>query len=201
MRGKKWERKAFHCQDGRKRREEKGLSLSLRSAPNPSKPMDYDVKESEFWRTRYLPSGSAIVYKDPDAAADPQPQVAVLVKDTVPGCGFEHRCWGPKTKKQRRPLRSFSSPRRPTYISVSWTLQGYAKRSIRRPFTWDLFMVPPRLFPGRLAEPTCGESRRSWRGDVPPRRRRSASWQRSGRTRSSRGGWSGRRGPSWRKGV
>ncbi|CAL1136961.1 unnamed protein product, partial [Cladocopium goreaui] len=57
----------------------------------PEEPPKREVKQEErgHERTRYLPSGSAIVYKDPDAAADPQPQVAVLVKDTVPGCYFQ----------------------------------------------------------------------------------------------------------------
>lgn len=51
-------------------------------APKPSKLTDYDTTELEFWRLRYLPAGSVLVFLDPEAAQADLVESAVLVLST-----------------------------------------------------------------------------------------------------------------------
>ena len=52
---------------------------ALQRLPRPSKPVNYNTAEAEFWRLRYIPAGSVIQFKDPVAVLDAPADVGVLV--------------------------------------------------------------------------------------------------------------------------
>eukprot|EP00435_Cladocopium_sp_Y103_P059307 s204_g21.t1 len=83
---------------------------ALNKGPMPSKPVEYDVEEAEFWLKRYLPSGSVLEFINPrDTSGDP-PKVAVLVHKTVStpsGIWVHVQFLGASTEEEKKQASKF----------------------------------------------------------------------------------------------
>ena len=78
--------------------------------PRPSKPVNYNTAEAEFWRLRYIPAGSVIQFKDPVAVLDAPADVGVLVLSTLSqpgGVWVTAKFLGASTEASKERLQSY----------------------------------------------------------------------------------------------
>ena len=83
---------------------------ALQRLPRPSKPVNYNTAEAEFWRLRYIPAGSVIQFKDPVAVLDAPADVGVLVLSTLSqpgGVWVTAKFLGASTEASKERLQSY----------------------------------------------------------------------------------------------
>eukprot|EP00435_Cladocopium_sp_Y103_P044624 s2759_g12.t1 len=122
---------------------------ALRRSPKPSVPQDYNVEEAEFWRTRHVPPGSVLVFRNPSEEGGPGALVAVLVDSTESletGMWVSVRVVGAETAEERKRAQGyFKSHRRRIHICYETDGQcpeGEEPGLHLKQFTW----VPPGDF-------------------------------------------------------
>ena len=96
------------------------ISEALARAPKPNRPMKVDVREAEFWRTRYVPPGSVIAFRDPENESPLAPIAAVLVTETLSlpnGLWLHVRSLGAQTTDEKKKVdKYFKNHRRRIHI-------------------------------------------------------------------------------------
>eukprot|EP00435_Cladocopium_sp_Y103_P046563 s1208_g13.t1 len=110
IRAMEWEEEEVDLTGGDRPASPGAIREHLRRAPKPNQPTIFHAHEADFWKSRYVPVGSVIEFKNPDPLTPADTLAAVLVTNTESldnGMWMSVRAIGGSTEEEKKRVQAY----------------------------------------------------------------------------------------------